>query len=138
MTPIFSRNWLVNRQIVSVRLSEPASLRRAFDLGLGCESRHRVDSHDIERARTDEELGDLERLLACVGLGNKELVDVYADPLGVGGIHRVLGVDEGADSAPTLSLGDHVVDKRRLARSLGPEDLDDTSPRQAADPECEV
>jgi len=73
-----------------------------------------------------------------IGLRDQELVDVDADSLGVRRIHRVLGVDEGADAAAALGLGDHVVDERRLARSLGPEDLDDTSPRQAADPECEI
>ena len=30
MTPIFSRSWFVKRQIVSVRLSVPASLRSAW------------------------------------------------------------------------------------------------------------
>ena len=50
----------------------------------------------------------------------------------------MLGVDEGADAAAALGLGDHVVDERRLARGLGPEDLDHASARQAADPEREV
>jgi hypothetical protein len=30
MTPIFSRSWFVNRQIVSVRFSVPASFRSAW------------------------------------------------------------------------------------------------------------
>ena len=85
MTPIFSRSWFVKMQIVSVRLSVPASFRRAWliepglqadvgvahlalDLGLRDERRDRVDGHDVERAGADEELGDLERLLARVGL----------------------------------------------------------------------
>ena len=32
MTPIFSRSWFVKMQIVSVRLSVPASLRNACDI----------------------------------------------------------------------------------------------------------
>ena len=110
----------------------------SLDLGLGRQGRDRVDGDDIERARADQELGDLQRLLAGVGLGDEQLVDVDADPLCVGGVHRVLGVDEGADAAAALGLGDHVVDERRLARSLGPEDLDDAATRQPADPEREV
>ena len=31
-------------------------------------------------------------------------------------VHRVLGVDERADAAELLRLGDDVVDERRLAR----------------------
>ena len=53
-------------------------------------------------------------------------------------VHRVLGVDEGADAAAALRLGDHVVDERRLARRLRAEDLDDAAARQPADAECEV
>ena len=36
MTPIFSRSWFVKRQIVSVRLSVPASLRSACDISRAC------------------------------------------------------------------------------------------------------
>ena len=53
-------------------------------------------------------------------------------------VHRVLGVDEGADAAAALRLGDHVVDERRLARRLRAEDLDDAAARQPADAEREV
>ena len=110
----------------------------SLDLGLGRQRRHRVDGDDVERARADQQLADLERLLTGVGLRDQELVDVDADPLRVGGIHRVLGVDEGADAAAALSLGDHVVDERRLAGSFRPEDLDDAAARQPADPEREI
>ncbi len=46
----------------------------------GREGGHRVDRDDVERAAADEELGDLERLLAVVGLRDEEVVDVHADP----------------------------------------------------------
>ena len=61
-----------------------------------------------------------------------------ADPARVRRIHRVLGVDEGADSAAALSLGDDVVDERGLARGLGAEDLDHAPPRQPAHPKSDV
>ena len=57
---------------------------------------------------------------------------------GVLRIHRVLGVDEGADAAAPLRLGHHVVDERRLARGLRAEDLDDPAARQPADAERQV
>ena len=155
MTPIFSRSWLVKMQIVSVRLSVPVSFRSACDISRACRPTCespispsisafgvRAATESIAttetRARPDEELGDLERLLAGVGLRDEQLVDVDADPLGVGRVHRVLGVDEGADAAEALRLGDHVVDEGRLARGLGAEDLDDAAARQPADAEREV
>jgi hypothetical protein len=136
MTPIFSRSWFVNTQIVSVRLSVPASFRRAWLIRR--QRGDRVDRDHVERARANQELGDLQRLLARVRLRDEEVVDVDADPARVLRVHRMLGVDEGADPAAALRLGDHVVDERRLARRLRPEDLDDPAARQPADSEREV
>jgi hypothetical protein len=53
-------------------------------------------------------------------------------------IRRAYCVDEGADAASPLCLGDHVVHERRLARCLGSEDLDHAASRQTADAECHV
>src|SRR5207247_184776 len=68
----------------------------------------------------------------------EQLVDVDADPARVHRVHRVLGVDEGADPAAALRLGDDVVDERRLAGRLRPEDLDDTPARKTPDAEREI
>jgi hypothetical protein len=46
----------------------------------------------------------------------------------------VLGVDEGADAAGALRLGDGVQGERGLARRLGAEDLDDAAARQPPTP----
>ena len=155
MTPIFSRSWFVNRQIVSVRLSVPASLRSAWLMSrawsptwlspispsisaLGVSAATESTATTSTAPDRIEQLGDLERLLARVRLGDEQVVDVDADPARVGGVHRVLGVDEGADPAAPLRLRDHVVDERRLARRLGAEDLDDAPARQPADAEREI
>ena len=148
MTPIFSRSWFVKMQIVSVRLSVPASLRSAWLISRACRPTWlspispSISAFGVSAATEStatmstaperiEELGDLERLLAGVGLRDEQLVDVDADPARVRRIHRVLGVDERADAATPLRLRDHVVDERRLPRGLGAEDLDDASARQA-------
>jgi len=110
----------------------------ALDLGLRRQRGDRVHRDHVERARPDQQLRDLERLLAGVGLRDEQIVDVDPDPLGVGGVHRVLCIDEGADAAAALGLCDHVVDERRLPRGLRAEDLDDAPARQSADPQREV
>ena len=110
----------------------------ALDLGAGHERGHRVDHEHVERARADQHVGDLERLLTRVGLADQQLVDVDADRRRVDRVHRVLGVDVGAHAAVALGLGDHVHGERRLARRLRAEDLDDPAPGQAADAEREV
>jgi hypothetical protein len=116
MTPTFSRIWLTNRQRVCVRFRLPASLR----------------------PRAHQHVGDLERLLAVVGLRDEQLVDVHAEVLGVQRVHGVLRVDERADAAELLGLGDDVVDQRRLPGGLRAEDLDDAAAWTAADPERDV
>ena len=98
----------------------------------------RVQRHDVDGAGAHEHVADLQRLLAVVGLGDEQLVDVDADLPRVERVHRVLGVDEGADPAELLGLGEDVVDERRLARGLRAEDLDDPPARHAADAEREV
>ena len=90
----------------------------ALDLGPGRERGHRVDDDHVERAGADQHVGDLERLLAGVGLGDEQLVDVDADGRGVDRVHGVLGVDVGADAAVALGLGHDVHGERRLARRL--------------------
>ena len=155
MTPTFSRIWLVRMQSVCVRFRLPASLRIAWDIIRACaptvwspiwpleldargERGDRVDRDDVDGAGAHEHVGDLQRLLAVVGLGDEQLVDVDADLLRVEGIHRVLGVDERAHSAQLLRLGEYVVDHRGLARGLRAEHLDDAPPGHTADPERQV
>ena len=110
----------------------------ALDLGPRRERGHRVDDHDVEGAGAHEHVADLQRLLAGVGLGDQQLVDVDPDRLGVDRVHGVLGVDVGAHAAVALGLGDDVHRQRRLAGRLRAEDLGDPAARQAADAEGEV
>ena len=104
-----------------------------FDLGPWRERRDRVDDHDVDRARADQGLHDLQCLLSVVGLRHPELIGVDAQTLGVDRVQGVLGVDECRDSAGALGLRDRVQRERRLAGGFGPEDLHDASFRVAAD-----
>ena len=87
---------------------------------------------------THQHVGDLERLLPRVGLGDEQLVDVDTDGPGVHRVHRVLGVDVGADAAVALGLGDDVHRQGGLAGGLRTEDLDHAPSGQTTDAEREV
>ena len=110
----------------------------AFELGLGHQRGDAVDHHEVDRERAHQRVGDLERLLAGVGLRDQQLVDVDPELPGVAGVERVLGVDERAGAAGLLRLGDAVQGERGLAGGFRPVDLDDPAARQAADAEREV
>ena len=87
----------------------------ALDLGARRERGDGVDDDDVERARAHQHVGDLERLLTGVGLGDEQRVGVDAELLRVVGVERVLGVDERRDAAGRLRVGDRVQRHRRLA-----------------------
>ena len=86
----------------------------------------------------DQLVGDLQRLLAVVGLRHQQVLDLHPQLARVADVQRVLGVDEGADAAGALGLGDGVQGQRGLARRLGAVDLDHPPARQPAHPERQV
>jgi len=104
----------------------------AVQLGLGDERGDGVDHQDVDGAGADEGLDDFERLLAVVGLGDEEVVDIHSEFFGVGGIERVLGIDEGSQTAGLLRLGDDLQRDGGLAGGLGAEDLNDAAARDTA------
>ena len=97
-----------------------------------------IDHQHVDRAGAHQRVGDLERLLAVVGLRNQEVIDIDAELPRIDRIERVLGIDEGADAALLLGLGDGVQRERGLAGGFRPVDLDDTPARQAADAERDI
>jgi hypothetical protein len=110
----------------------------AFDLRLGRQRRHRIDDDQIHPARADELIGDLQRLLAVVGLRDQQILQLHAQPPRILRIERVLGVDERAVATQLLRLRDRMQRQRRLARRLRSEDLDDPTARQPADAQRDI
>ena len=110
----------------------------ALDLGARHQGGDRIDDQDVDRVGADQGVGDLQRLLAGIGLRDDQIVDVDAQLPGVDRVERMLGVDEGGDAARLLRLGDGVKRQRGLARAFRPVDLDDAAARQAAYAERDV
>ena len=86
----------------------------------------------VDRAALHQDLRDVERLLAVVGLADQKLLRVHSEVLGVVHIERVLGVDERRDATRCLALRDGVERERGLAARLRAVDLDDAALRIAA------
>ena len=105
----------------------------AFDFGLGHQRRHRVDHDHVHRPGPDQDLDDLQRLLAGVRLGDQQVLDVHAELAGVLGVERMLRVDERRDAAGLLRVGDDMEAERGLAGGFGAVDLGDAAARDAAD-----
>jgi len=109
-----------------------------FQLRPRHKGRNAVDNQNVDRPRTHQRIGDLQRLFAGVRLADQQIIDVHAQLARIGGIQRVFSIDERARAAAPLCLGDRVQCQRRLAGTLRPVDLDDATPGQATDTKCEV
>ena len=110
----------------------------AFELGARHQRRDRIDHQHVDRARAHQRVGDLERLLAGVGLRDQEVVDLDAELARIDRVERVLGVDEGADAALLLRFRHAMQRQRGLAGGFRPVNLDHAAARQAADAERDV
>ena len=110
----------------------------AFDLRLGNERCDGVDNDHVDRAGTDQSLGDLKRVLTGVGLSDEQFVDIHAQRLRINRIKRVLDVDERDVAAVFLTFGNTVQGERRLTGGLGTVDLHDPAARQTADTQCDI
>ncbi len=106
----------------------------AFDLRPGDEGGNGIDDYYVDGAAAHQDLGDLERLLAGVGLRDQQVLEIDAQLLGVVDVEGVLGVDKRRHTAALLGVGDHVQRQRRLTRRLRPVDLGHPAPRDTADP----
>jgi hypothetical protein len=109
-----------------------------LDFRLGHQRRHRVDDDDIHRARTDQDLDDLQRLLAGVGLRHQQVLHVHAQLPRVLHVQGMLRVHVRGHAAGLLHVGNEVETERRLARGLRPVDLADATPRDAAHPDGRI
>ena len=107
----------------------------AVELGLGDQGGDRVDDQDVDGAGADQGFDDLKRLLAVVGLRDEQVVGVYAELFGVGGVEGVLGVDEGGEAAGLLGLGDDLEGDGGFTGAFRAEYLDDAATGNAADAE---
>src|SRR5579875_3136463 len=110
----------------------------ALDLRPRHERGDRVDDDDVDGSRADEHVGDLQRLLPGVRLGDEQRVGVHAELLGVLGVERVLGVDERGDPPGLLRVRDGMQRHRRFPGGFRAVYLHDAPAREAAEAERDV
>jgi len=88
----------------------------ALNFGARNQGGDRIDHHHIQRPAADQGLGDLQGLLAGVRLGDKQILRVHPQQIGVMGVQRMLGIDESRKATRLLRLSDDVQGQRGLAR----------------------
>ena len=128
------KDWLINRACRPT----VAVPHLALDLGARHERGDAVDDEHVDRARANERVHDLQRLLARIRLADDEVFDVDAEFLRVDGIERVFGVDERRRSAELLRFGDDMECKRCFTRRFRTINFDNAALGQPADAQSEV
>ena len=76
----------------------------SLNLCLWSQSGYRVNDDDVDSSRTNQVVCNLESLLAIVGLGDKKVVGIYTQLLGIEAVKSVLCIDECSYTSPLLSL----------------------------------
>ena len=110
----------------------------AVEFGLGDEGGDRIEDDHVDRVGANERLHDVERVFAGVGLGNEEIVELYADDFGVFRVKGMLDVDKGGETAGFLSFGNDAETEGGLAGGFRAVDFDDAALGETADAEGEV
>ncbi len=124
--------------LLMVAVTHLAVAHVAVDFGLGGQGGHGVDDDDVDGTGTDQVVGNLQGLLAVVGLRNEEVVDVNTQFLGVEAVEGVLGVDEGGNAAGFLAFGDGVDGQGGLTGTLGAIDFYDAAAGESSDAQGHV
>lgn len=106
----------------------------AFNFRAGHKCRDRVDHDNVHCAAAHERVGNFQRLFARVGLGDEQVVHMYAQVFRIGGVERVFRVNKRSGAARLLAFGDGVQRDRRFARGLRAVDLDDAAAREPPTP----
>ena len=104
----------------------------AFQLGARHQGGHTIDHHHVDRARSDQRVANLQRLLAGIGLADQQIIDIHPQLARIDRVQRMLRVDKRAGAAALLRLGDHVQSQRGLARAFRPVHLDHPPARHPA------
>ena len=109
-----------------------------LDFRLRHQGGHAVHHNGIHGAAPHQLLGDVQGLLAAVGLGNEQFFQVQAAVGGVGRVKGVFGVHIGGDPALFLGFGHNVDGQGGLAGGLAAIDLGNPPPGDAAGPQGNV
>ena len=110
----------------------------AFQFGLGHQGGHGINHDHIQRVGARQCLANSQRLFATVGLGHQQIVQVHSQAFGVGGIQRVLGVNERGQSARSLRMRDDVEHQSGFAGGFRAKNFDNTPARHAADSQGQI
>ena len=110
----------------------------AFDFSLGNKCRDGVDDNDVNATRTNQHVGNFQRLLTGIRLGDQEVIRVDAEGARIDGIKCVFGVDKCRVSTCFLRAGNCMKCNGRLTGGFRAVDFNDAPSRQTANSKSDI
>src|SRR5947207_4538357 len=110
----------------------------ALDFRTWCQSRHRVDYHNINCVAAHERIDNFKGLLTSVRLGNKQIIGINPTLGSIGGIKCMLCIYEGSITTSSLSTGNHVQTEGRLTGRFWTINLGNTSTWYTPNPQGNI
>ena len=110
----------------------------AFDFSLGNKCRDGVDDNDVNAARTNQHVGNFQRLLTSIRLGDQEVIRVDAKGACIDGIKCVFSVDKCGVSTCFLRAGNCMKRNGRLTGGFRAIDFNDAPPRQTTNSKSDI
>ena len=109
-----------------------------FQLSPRDKSGHRINHQNINRARTHQCIGDLERLLARIGLGNQEIININAQLFGIGRIQRMLGINNRTGAPGLLRFSNNMQSQCGFTGTFRPVNFCNTPTGQPANAKANI
>ena len=110
----------------------------AFKFGFRHKGRHTVDHQNVNRAGSHKGIGNLQGLLARIGLRNQQVVDIHPQFCRIAWIKGVFRINKRTGAAGFLCLGDDVQREGGLARAFRAVNFNHPSAWQAADAQRDI
>ena len=103
-----------------------------FNFSLGSQGGYGVDHHHVDTTRTDQHVGNFERLLTGIRLRDQQFIQIDANLLRVTGVEGMLGINKCGHATQPLCLRDDLQGERRFTRRFRTVDLDNAATRKPA------
>src|SRR6185369_4964973 len=110
----------------------------AFDFRFRNERCDRVYNQNIYGSAPDEGLGYLKRLLSGVGLGNEQVVGLYAEFPGITYVESMLGIDKSGNAAQLLRFSCDMERQSRLSGGFKAKNFYHPAAGNSADPKGNI
>ena len=110
----------------------------AFDFRFRGQRRNRIDYDHVHRVRAHEHVGNFQRLLTGIRLGNQQLINVNTQLFRINRVQCVLGIHKGTGFTLFLRFRDNLQSQRGFTGALRAVNLNDPAVRKTTNAQSNI